>query len=489
MKLKDHRLIRPFALTATAAIIAMGVALAFGAGVSFATRTSANNATYYEDNEGNLCVGTPTFDAFPAGNCAWGALTGEENVGVGEKVLKHSDGSRDVAVGFGALAENTTGISDTALGWRALENNTTGTGNTATGGAAMRDSKGSYNTADGIDTLAFNTTGNNNVATGTGALEHSTGNNNVASGYFALRSSTGNNNVASGYEAGVALTTGSNNVEISNAGESSDNKTIRIGTETTQEHAFMAGIWGKAGASPKCNVKVNAEGRLFCTEKEYNEEEAKVGPTGPTGPTGATGAQGVTGATGAAGTNGATGPTGPTGPTGLAGATGLNGMNGATGPTGLNGMNGATGPTGPTGLTGATGLNGMNGPTGPTGLTGPKGEPEIEKEGGSGSSVAASTTVFTGLDSQSPTEAIVEKVMGVTQTFANFYCFGPKPTAGEDVFTVRVDGVSRGTCKIPTNGTSVVRANVNITINAGELFDVMVEQGNEPGGVTWALAP
>jgi hypothetical protein len=79
--------------------------------------------------------------------------------------------------------------------------------------------------------------------------------------------------------------------------------------------------------------------------------------------------------------------------------------------------------------------------------------------------------------------------MGVTQTFTKFYCFGPTPTAGSDVFTVRVNGVSQaGTCTIPTGGTTVATETVNITINAGELFDVEVALGNEPGAVTWALA-
>jgi hypothetical protein len=115
----------------------------------------------------------------------------------------------------------------------------------------------------------------------------------------------------------------------------------------------------------------------------------------------------------------------------------------------------------------------------------------IEKEGGSGSVVNESATVFTGFASQSSTESTVEQVMGVTQTFTKFYCFGPTPGGiTQDVFTVRVNGVSQpGTCTIPTGGAGVVKATVDITINAGELFDVMVEQGSEAGGVTWALAP
>ena len=111
--------------------------------------------------------------------------------------------------------------------------------------------------------------------------------------------------------------------------------------------------------------------------------------------------------------------------------------------------------------------------------------------GGSGGSVSSNTTAFTGIDVQSTQESNVQHVMPITQTFTKFYCFGPKPTAGNtDVFTVRANGVAKaGTCTIPSGGTSVVVATVNITVNAGELVDVEVKQGNEKGAVTWGLAP
>jgi hypothetical protein len=111
--------------------------------------------------------------------------------------------------------------------------------------------------------------------------------------------------------------------------------------------------------------------------------------------------------------------------------------------------------------------------------------------GGSGGPVTKETTVFTGLDSQNATEGNVQHVMAVTQSFTKFMCFGPKPTSShEDMFTVRVNGVSKaGTCTIPNGGEVVVTVPVSITIKAGELFDVQVTQGSGTGGVTWALAP
>jgi hypothetical protein len=110
--------------------------------------------------------------------------------------------------------------------------------------------------------------------------------------------------------------------------------------------------------------------------------------------------------------------------------------------------------------------------------------------GASGSPVAGGATVFTGLDAQSGTEANVEQVMGVAQTFMKFLCFGPKPATGTDVFSVMVNGAAQaGTCTIPTGGTKVETASVSITIPTGDLFDVKVAQGSETGPVTWALAP
>jgi len=95
--------------------------------------------------------------------------------------------------------------------------------------------------------------------------------------------------------------------------------------------------------------------------------------------------------------------------------------------------------------------------------------------------------VFTGYDLSSATETQVEHILPTTQTFTKLYCWAAKPS-GADVFTVRVKGVSQtGTCTIPTNGETVVSASVNITINAGELFDVQLAQAGSAVAATWTL--
>jgi hypothetical protein len=107
--------------------------------------------------------------------------------------------------------------------------------------------------------------------------------------------------------------------------------------------------------------------------------------------------------------------------------------------------------------------------------------------GGSGGPVAASHTVFTGLDAQSTTEESVQQVMPASEAFTKFYCFGPKPSGGA-VFKLNVDGVSKAECT-STGVTPVTPTTVSVTIPAGELFDVEVVQGSATGAVTWALAP
>ena len=100
--------------------------------------------------------------------------------------------AKNMALGYNALKENTSGICNIALGHSALEKNTTG----------------KYNVALGLTTLNANTSGFNNVAIGQNALKANTSSsNNVAIGYNTLNNNTsGSNNVAIGYNALNGLT-------------------------------------------------------------------------------------------------------------------------------------------------------------------------------------------------------------------------------------------------------------------------------------------
>lgn len=203
MRLENHRLIKPFALIATA-MIAMAVALTFGAGVGLAADKEG-----VEDAKNNVCEG-----GFTAAGCP--KVTGENNVALGNAMMPVlTSGSNNVALDFGALAADTTGGNNIASGTSALEANTTASDNVATGVDALEfNTTGEYNVANGAGALEENTIGSRNIASGFLALNETTnGSNNVASGHEALRrNKKGNDNVASGFHALLANTEGSGNV-------------------------------------------------------------------------------------------------------------------------------------------------------------------------------------------------------------------------------------------------------------------------------------
>lgn len=60
MRLKRHRLGKFFAMTGTMAMLAMTATMVWGTGVSLAGTAGTTEARYFEDTEGNLCVGVGT---------------------------------------------------------------------------------------------------------------------------------------------------------------------------------------------------------------------------------------------------------------------------------------------------------------------------------------------------------------------------------------------------------------------------------------------
>jgi hypothetical protein len=141
--------------------------------------------------------------------------------------------------------------------------------------ALWSNTTGNYNTATGLRSLYANTTGNNDTAYGVNALNTNTnGSGNTAIGFGALGGNTsGSQNVALGYDAGIAITTGSYNITIFDQGNSSDNNTIRIGTQGTQTSTYIAGIYG-ATASGGCPVYANSAGQLgvICSSRRYKDD-------------------------------------------------------------------------------------------------------------------------------------------------------------------------------------------------------------------------
>ena len=185
--------------------------------------------------------------------------TGNGNTAIGSQALLHATGSSNTGIGGAALLQTTTGSQNTATGLAALNKNTTGSDNTADGfqalgGAPPMLMSGSQNTAIGSGAATSDVNGSDNTAIGYQALKTNTsGQDNTAVGWSALLNTTsitvtggtggGVNNIGIGKNAGMNITTGSNNIDIGNVGAVESN-TIRIGTSGTQTATFIAGIRG-----------------------------------------------------------------------------------------------------------------------------------------------------------------------------------------------------------------------------------------------------
>ena len=166
------------------------------------TQSLSNNDISY-----NVAVG---YDAM-ADN-----TTGTKNVAVGYACLDaNTSGYNNTAVGDNALSTNQTGDQNTAIGRAALNTNT-GTNNTAVGNHALiANTSADENTAVGSFALADNTTGTRNTAVGLFSLiTNSTGSDNVGIGRSALQNCTAGQNTAVGSMAGDAITSGANNTAI-----------------------------------------------------------------------------------------------------------------------------------------------------------------------------------------------------------------------------------------------------------------------------------
>lgn len=143
---------------------------------------------------------------------------GSGNTAVGSKALYNNTSAIfNTALGHNALYTNTTGNLNIALGPSALYSNTTGASNIATGYKALyTNSTGSFNAAYGYEALTAATTADYNNAFGYQSMYlTTTGNKNTASGHQTLFfNTTGNLNTADGYQSLYSNTTGSSNIGI-----------------------------------------------------------------------------------------------------------------------------------------------------------------------------------------------------------------------------------------------------------------------------------
>ena len=217
----------------------------------------------------------------------WRALdantTGVHNLAIGSEALSsNTTGNLNTAVGRGALRSSTVTNGNTALGARVLYVNTTGAMNTACGATALSyNTTGARNAASGYQALLKNTTGSNNTANGFQSLAYNTsGTDNTACGHRTLFTNVaGSRNIALGHGAG-ALTTGSDNIAIGNAGATAESSTVRIGTAGSHTRAFVAGIRGTTtGIANAVPVLVDGAGQLgtVSSSRRFKEEIRDMG--------------------------------------------------------------------------------------------------------------------------------------------------------------------------------------------------------------------
>ena len=219
--------------------------------------TSADNsvAVGYLAGANITSGGTNTFVGFEAGketqtgtgNTFIGeqsgrANTGSSNTGVGRDTLyTNTAGTKNVAIGDGALTTlNDTGGTDeadknVAVGYQAGANVTTGFKNTYIGHqAGLRASATNANVIVGHNSQGNQTGNGANNLIGTsigGAMTSGYYNNAIGSSCFA-QLTTGSNNIAFGHDAGLVITTGTHNTFIGYktvASANNETNTILIG--------------------------------------------------------------------------------------------------------------------------------------------------------------------------------------------------------------------------------------------------------------------
>jgi hypothetical protein len=152
----------------------------------------------------NPAIPTAVFDNTAIGNDALRLTRRSGQVAVGAGALRNdTSGFFNTGVGYLSMLNNLSGVLNTALGTSSMRNNTTGGGNTALGGNAMNDHKtGSYNTAVGYESMYSDTAGAENTSVGWRSFRYTlAGIANTAIGVGALEftdSATGNTAVGRG---------------------------------------------------------------------------------------------------------------------------------------------------------------------------------------------------------------------------------------------------------------------------------------------------
>jgi len=243
---------------------------------SLANTAMGTNALLHVNLDESGCHNTASGD-----DALYSDTSGSYNTATGfSSLFSNTTGNDNVAAGYESLYFNTTGDNNTASGYASLYSNTTGGNNTAVAYKSLySNTTGTNNAAVGFGTLYFNTTGADNDALGSYALyENQTGIRNIGIGSEALYyNKTGSDNVAVGYHAGNSLTSGSNDIYISNVGVATESGIIRIGTSGTQTAAYIAGIESSKVTGSAVYITSSGQLGVLASSERYKTDVQTMG--------------------------------------------------------------------------------------------------------------------------------------------------------------------------------------------------------------------
>lgn len=208
------------------------------------------------DNGGTACKngeGLTGFSAAGVLTCGTGVYTdGFYNVAVvpgawpNLQPVAGGFGTRNTALGVGALTADTIGFDNTAVGLDAMADATNGGLNTGVGANALQDDANRGSTAVGAQALESLPLGGNDVAIGSGAGDDLTGSE-------------------------------SWDIDLGSPGVTGDQGVIRIGGGN-QTSAFLAGVSGASIAGPDNDVLVNSSGQLGTATASLSSEKMDIEP-------------------------------------------------------------------------------------------------------------------------------------------------------------------------------------------------------------------
>jgi hypothetical protein len=251
--------------------VALGVApqgitadlLAPGAvGATQLAANAVNGSRIADGSVGAVDVNATEVQRRITGTCATGLFATAVDA-VGGLTCADGGAASSVLVGTGTGVGSGSAEQVVALGVDALRLNT------ATGGTAV-----------GYRALAANTSGATNVAVGAQALlVNQAGSDNTALGARALDSLTGGvRNLALGSGAGGLLVNGNDNLYLAHPGVPGDDETIRIGNGLSHSRLFAAGVYGTTVTSgQQVYVDVNGQLGTLQSSERFKTDVADMG--------------------------------------------------------------------------------------------------------------------------------------------------------------------------------------------------------------------